>query len=63
MREGENLDIEDREHIHVPTCIWCFFLKWDKKHTDSNNNLKYSESKKDPNHFKRINQVIIKLVK
>ena len=40
MREGENLDIEDREHIHVPTCIWCFFLKWDK-HTDSNNNLKY----------------------
>ena len=39
------------------------FLKVRQEHKDSNNNLKYSECKKDPNHFTRINQVIIKLVK
>lgn len=31
--------------------------------TFSNNNLKYSEYKKDPNPFKRINQVISKISK
>lgn len=39
--------------------VYDAFLKVRQEHTDSNNNLKYSECE-DPNHFK-INQVIIKL--
>lgn len=35
------------------------FLKMRPKHIDSNNNLKYSERKKDPNNSKRINQIVV----